>query len=65
MDAVKTQNETVCFDNVDAELLYAQYKSLIDILSQPEFEDHILWGVVEMFGDALDSKFGSMIESDL
>lgn len=63
MSAVKNQNETICFDNVDAELLFAQYESLQVLLAHPELEDHILWGLVEMLGDELDSRFGSMIES--
>lgn len=63
MGAVKNQNETICFDNVDAELLFAQYEALIAFLSEPHLEDHILWGLVYMLGDELDSRFGSMIES--
>lgn len=63
MSAVKTQAETICFDNVDAELLFAQYEALQVVLAHPEFEDHILWGLVEMLGDELDNRFDSMIES--
>lgn len=61
MSAVKTQTETICFEKVDAELLFAQYEALAHFLAQPGYEDHILWGLVEMLGNELDSRFGSMI----
>lgn len=59
-----SKNETICFDNVDANLLQEQYESLIAMLSHPSCEDHILWGLVYMLGDELDKRFSSMIDSD-
>jgi len=64
MSAVKTQTETICFDKVDAELLFAQYEALQVVLAQPEFEDHILWGLVEMLASEFDNRFDSMIDSN-
>ena len=44
--------DSVCFSNVDMELLEQQYQELqIYIINEP---DSILWGLVEMIGDVLD-----------
>lgn len=59
------KNQIVCFDEVDLELLNSQYEALINLLSVPDAEDHICWGLVEMLGDTLDTRFTSMIDSDL
>ncbi len=56
--------DTVCFEKVDTELLFAQYEALTHLLSQPEHEDHILWGLVEMLANEFDNRFDSMIDSN-
>lgn len=52
-----SKNETICFENVDTNLLQEQYEALIAMLSHPSCEDHILWGLVYMLGDEMDRRF--------